>query len=77
VPPPHFRKPAIVAGLKSVEEIIDLEDGFRFVIPARLGGLAREESRIAGPFARQPCARVTNPECARPTIYIAHFKLRT
>ena len=45
---------ASVASLKFVEEVIDLEEHSRCVIPARLSCLAREESRIAGPCARQP-----------------------
>ena len=50
-----------VASLKFVGEIIGLEEGSRCVIPARLGGLAREESRIVGPFARQ----IQHPHPAR------------
>ena len=53
--------------LKFVQEIDALEDSSRSVIPARLRCLAREESRIPGPFARQPRARVTNPERAGPS----------
>jgi hypothetical protein len=54
-----------VVSLKFVEEV-EVKAGSRessssvFVIPARLLCLAREESRISGPFARQPRARVTS-----------------
>jgi hypothetical protein len=55
-----------------VEEIVYLENGSLFVIPARLSCLAREESRNPGPFARQPRARVTNAECVLPNhLYCA------
>jgi hypothetical protein len=52
-----------------MEEIIDWEDGSRFVIPARLGCLV-----VGQPFQAVvltgwkpvPLKRVTNPECAWP-----------
>jgi hypothetical protein len=42
-----------MGSLKFVKEIIALTNGSLSVIPARLGCLAREESRIPRPFARQ------------------------
>jgi len=59
--------------LRKWTPLCSISSGWLSVIPARLPYLAREESRVAGLFARQPRARVTQRAASGSILSSTNF----